>query len=480
MDRRRGLYVVVAAFAVSRVAYAAAGVRMDDSALHPANVFQVQWQLLPLGLLRHDLLRSVWNLHSQPPLYNLYCGFLLHLPAGVQGPTATAVFVALGLVLAVASYLLLGDLGVPAPAALAVTLIMVAAPATVLFEEWLSWSYPSAVALTAGAAALVRAARTGSTGWAGLAAGCFALVVLTDTTFQWPWLLAVTAPLGWVAGRRRRPAVLAAMAVPVALVAGWYAKGAVQFGTATTSSWLGMNLYQTTIEGAPAGDLSRLIASGTLSPLAAIPPFHPVATYAARSAPGRPTGVPALDQRSSALGVPNFNNGVYVAVSNRYLADDLAYLAARPGRYAGNVARSARLWAVPADQYLWSGADRHRIGGYARLYDAVVLAEPEPAARRLDLGALTSGSAPGAAQLSWTVVAVTGVDLLLAPVALWRRRADRRWLVGAGALWVTVLYSFVVTSATEVAENMRFRFELGALPVVLAAVTVFALIRSDR
>ncbi|HET7523739.1 MAG TPA: hypothetical protein VFJ79_06310, partial [Acidimicrobiales bacterium] len=65
---------VTTAFVVSRVAYMAAGVRFDASALHPATATQVQWQLLPLGLLRHDLGRSLWNLHSQPPLYNLFCG----------------------------------------------------------------------------------------------------------------------------------------------------------------------------------------------------------------------------------------------------------------------------------------------------------------------------------------------------------------------------------------------------------------------
>lgn len=474
VSRRRGLYVVVAAFVLSQIGYLAAGVRMDDSALHPANVLQVQWQLLPLDLLRHDLLRSVWNLNSQPPLYNLFCGLLLHLPAGLQAPAATAVFMALGLVLAVTTYLLLVELRVSVRVALPVTLVVLADPALVLYEEWLSWSFPTAVALTAGAYGLVRwgSRRARSAGWAAAGMCCFAAVVLIDTTFQWPWLLAMAVLAVAVAGRRgRRPAV-AAVAVPLLLVGGWYAKEALQFGTAATSSWLGMNLYQTTLAHAPPAELSRLIAEGTLGPLAAVPPFGSVSTYSPRFASARPTGVPALDQPSGPLGVPNFNNSVYVAVSKLYLGQDLAYLEARPGVYARTVTRSVRLWSIPADQYLWSGADFRRIDGYARLYDTGVLLQPRPAAQRLTLAAVSAPAGPAPGQMSWMVVALTVVDLLVAPVALWRRRADRPWAAATAVLWLTVLYSFVVTSATEAAENMRFRFELGTLPVVLAVVVL--------
>ncbi|MEM7030607.1 MAG: hypothetical protein AAF629_13650, partial [Chloroflexota bacterium] len=30
------------------------------------------WQTLPLELLQTDAMRSIWHLHAQPPLFNLY------------------------------------------------------------------------------------------------------------------------------------------------------------------------------------------------------------------------------------------------------------------------------------------------------------------------------------------------------------------------------------------------------------------------
>lgn len=43
------------------------------------NTWDWLWQLLPLDDLRHDLWRSLWFLHAQPPLYNLYGGILADL-----------------------------------------------------------------------------------------------------------------------------------------------------------------------------------------------------------------------------------------------------------------------------------------------------------------------------------------------------------------------------------------------------------------
>ena len=37
------------------------------------------WQTLPAESLKANMVHSVWNLHSQPPLYNLYGAFFIKL-----------------------------------------------------------------------------------------------------------------------------------------------------------------------------------------------------------------------------------------------------------------------------------------------------------------------------------------------------------------------------------------------------------------
>src|SRR5688572_16927100 len=71
---RLALAAVVAAFGVSRVAYAIAGVRFSTEPLESTV------QLVDLSLLEDDLWRSIWHLHTQPPLYNAFVGVLMQLP----------------------------------------------------------------------------------------------------------------------------------------------------------------------------------------------------------------------------------------------------------------------------------------------------------------------------------------------------------------------------------------------------------------
>ena len=467
------------AFLVSRIAYMTAGVRFDDSALHPATATQVQWQLLPLGLLRHDLGRSVWNLHSQPPLYNLFCGFLLHLPAGLQKPVAEAVFAALGLVLVLTTFAILDAIGTGKGIAFALTLLVVADPSVVLYESWLSWSYPTAVLLTVGVFCVLRWISTGRSRWAAGAMACFASVVLLDATFQWPWLLATGAVvlLGHLRSWRR---CLAAMAVPLVLTAFWYAKDAVQFGTTATSSWLGMNLYQTTLEQAPPADLRALAQRGVLDGLAETTAFKPVAAYVPRFASLPKNGTPATVDLSSERGMPNYNNTVYLQVSGKYLHDDLSYIQARPGRYTWVVTIAAQVWAIPADQYGWVKSDGSAIRPYARLYDAAVMLQPDHKGWHASAAAELQGKRPPAGTISWTVAVVAALDLLVAPAVLFSRRRNRAWLVCGTVMWLTFAYSLLVTSLTEVGENMRFRFELGTIPLLLAAGTIIAMATTRR
>lgn len=71
--RHKWLLAVIAAFLLSRLGSYLAGVRFD---MTPLEEF---WQYLDVNLLRSRLLESLWYLHSQPPLYNLYLGLVLKL-----------------------------------------------------------------------------------------------------------------------------------------------------------------------------------------------------------------------------------------------------------------------------------------------------------------------------------------------------------------------------------------------------------------
>lgn len=473
--RTAGLAVVVAGFVVATLGYLAAGVRFDASAITSARSGN-QMQLLDTQLLAHHLLQSLWYLDSQPPLYNLFCGVLLHLPAGARVPVAAGCFWLLGLAMVSCTYLLLVELDVPVWLAVAVSLVVIANPATVLYENWLSWSYPAATLLTVGTYCCARYLRTGRAGWGAGCFSCFGAVVLDDTTFQLVWLLVLLVLVGLVARLGWRKVLVAAL-VPMLVVVGWYAKNALVFGTYDTSTWLGMNLASTTIIPAPRGQVRSLVRQGRLTRLALVDPFAPVSDYEPKFVRVRPGDVAALAERRKSNGAVNLDDPVYAAVSSKYLHDDLSYIVDEPRTYARRVYLAAELWFVPSDQYVFLSANFDRISGYANLYDLVALGQLQPTNDWVWYFADQAGVSPTAGMLSYPAVAELVLAVVGGAVMAVRRRRERVVAGTAAVAVLTVLYSFAVTSLVSMGENERFRFELGTLPAVVAVAVVVWLVR---
>ncbi len=474
--------MVTGVFVLSRLAYAAAGIRFDAQALHPVGLSQDQWQMLDVHLLAHHLVQSLWYLNSQPPLENLFCGLLLHLPLGFQQPAAAAFFWMLGLTLACTTYLLILELNAPIWVAIVVALIVVLNPATILYENWLSWSYPAAVLLTAGSYSCARFLRTRRSGWGLAGFTCFAAVVLDDSTFQWPWLIAVL----FVTFLAMRPAwrqVVTLSAIPVLLVAGRYAKDAVLFVMDTTSSWVGMNLASTTLSLAPADQLAGLLRQGRIGPIVKDGAFASIDKYDPRFVRVSLSGVPALDARFKSDGATNYNNLVYVDASNEFLHDDVAYITSHPAAYAYNASLGARVWFVPSDQYPlasdnYAGNLSH-IADYRKLFDVGVLWQVHQSSL-VGFRAATKGAAPSAGVLSYFTIVVYLLAVGLTPLAIYRRRRSPIFAGTMTIMLLTVVYSYASTSLISLGDNMRFQFELGSLPLALAAVTLSALFRTTR
>jgi len=467
--------VLIGAFAVSRLIAAAAGVRFDDSVLQGTRLTD-KWQLLDVHLLRTDLIDSVWHLNSQPPLYNLYGGLVLWLPTGLRHPFETACGLALGLVIVLCTYHLLLELTVPRGVALGATLVaVVASPAYLLYENWLDYAEPTAALGTFAAWCLVRYLRTGRARYGVGFFGGYAGVVLLDSTYQIEWLL-VGLVVVLVVLRARWKQVLAVAAVPVLLVATWYVKDIVLFGTTTTSSWLGMNLARSVLFKAPPATIAGLERQGTLSPLASVPAFGPPSAYVPRFTHPAAQADQALGALYKTDGATNFNNPIYITVSSQYLHDDLAYIAARPGEYATDIDRAIQVWLVPSDQNFANSLDWPAVRGYATVYDRVVEWQPvmDPAAAEVVFERQPS-------PLSWLSVQAVGVyalALLGTPVLVWLRRRDRATAGTLLVLWWTTAYAFAASSLIEIGENERFRFGLGTVPLVLAIVVVTAALRA--
>ena len=122
---------VLAIFCASRAAAMFAGVRFDSSDLAGF------WHFAPQHLLETRLAETIYYLHFQPPLFNLYLGSVLQIFGSWATVAFGASFFALGLVTALSLFVLVRRLGVSERAALVLTTIFSASPASLLFENYL-------------------------------------------------------------------------------------------------------------------------------------------------------------------------------------------------------------------------------------------------------------------------------------------------------------------------------------------------------
>ncbi len=444
-----GLVVVITVFALTRVLAYLVGVRFDAS---PLGDF---WQYLDPPLLRTQLLESLYYLHSQPPVYNLFLGLILKLFPGQEAVAFQVVYLGLGLTLTVAVFRIMIRLGAAVWAAVLTTLVVACSPASILYENLLFYTYPLAVGLVLTALFLHRYLENRrSLDLVGFVA-CLALLVLTRSMFHLAWLALAACVLALIRpADLRRIAIVGSLAF--LLAGGPYIKNTWEFGSFTSSSWGGMSLARLTTWRLDKDERYRLVADLRLDPVSLYNPFRNLATY--RQGAGfplaGPTGIEALDQMLKTGGSPNYNNRSYVDISRRYLSDDLYVIRNYPTVYLGALAEAGYTYFLPTSAHWFVRQNRAHLVWWDRVYNHALYGEPvywsdlANPPERWNIGIFSL--------VGYLVVAA------LVLVRLWHARrhldqlsASEATLMFAG---LTLIYVSLVGNAFELGENNRFRY----------------------
>jgi hypothetical protein len=463
LTRRRGrryVLALVAVFLASRYVYWLAGVRFDSWALTNS------WQLLPQDLLRNDLVRSLWYLHSQPPLWNAFIGATLQFPHA-HG-LINIEFVVCTLALTVLLFFTMVELAVPMPLAFVTATLFVISPTTVLYENWMYYTYPVALLSVGAVWCFARYVRTKRVRYAAGVGTLLALLALTRASYHLIFVIVGAAAVVVAAPTLTRRRVLVAVGIPVLAVGGLYIKNYVLFGEPAASSWLGMNLAHSLLGNQPEAvraDVDR----GKLSPQALTPAFIGINSYPFHPSP---TGVPALDRPEKAPGVNNYNNLAYIDVSRQYQKDAVTFIERHPDLYARTVGDAFRTMFVPASDFFGVQIDKQN---FAELRGALDfengLLGQRDEYRPPAPGELATTAAPDARHIAWMLVFAYAASLLAAAVVAVRSIRRRRWSVpGATLVFLAFVVTFSMFSSNmfELGENMRFRLETD--PLVFAAM----------
>ncbi len=463
--------LLTAAFVISRIAYYRAGVRFDPSPLFG------YWQYIELDLLRHDLLRSLYHLHSQPPLYNLYLGLVLKVFGRWAREAFWASYLVTGLVLHLSMYFLAIRLRARPAIAASVILLFTVTPAAVLYENWLFYSYP-VTALLCLVTLFLHRYLDGDREWDGVAFfGLAGAMTLTWSLFAGVWFVGALLFVGAARRTRGWRPVLVAAAVPLVVIGALYVKNGLIFGSPGTSSWTGMNIAGTMIWRLDPADREGLIARGALSELSRVNSFMPLTAYDALVPRPPLRGVPVLDRESKASGAPNYHHLGYVEISRRYLGESRRIVAARPRIYLEAVRDAYLFYALPASDATFLGQNRARVERVDEIASALLYGSVGPfRGRPFSASQERTTAAYLAARTSFLWLGAILMALGFAFVAAWRAFGCGRGASPEAAtllfIALNVLFVTLAGNALEVTENNRFRFTFDPLIWVAVAVVL--------
>jgi hypothetical protein len=468
-EKPRPILLLSAVFILSRIFYYEfAGLRFDGTTL---GYFR---QIMDPHLLKTDLLRTIFYLHSQPPLFNLMIGLALKVFPDRYELALNAVYTAVGFAFMIGLYLLMLSFGVNRVVAAVIAAFHTISPTTVRYENWLFYAYPVAAGLCVSALFLHRSLSTRRTTWAFLYFSSLAALVLTRSTMTWFWFLACAgAAILGARGDRARFARTASL--PAILVAALTIKQLMLFGTPTVGDvYAGGNLAVKLSRALTAEERATLEREGVVSPFFSLNEFDE--RIRTMIAPIPPTGVPVLDDEKRTTGPTNTNNVYFRALSERHLKDAVAVMRRFPGVYLRSVTRgySESLWPS-GDNYWVAKSKSDRMNGLSDIWDLAICGQMYP---RVNRAWIETAVWPSRA---WILTIVMPLLLLYGLVRLIRPgRGGPAERVALGYIVFNIVFLTGVTIAVSIGELNRYRFDIDSFYVVLLGLALTSLARWRR
>ncbi|MBI1389947.1 MAG: hypothetical protein GC154_16020 [bacterium] len=457
------LYILTV-FTVSRIMVFLAGVRFDAARLGSLH------QFIDPQLLKTRLLESLFYLHGQPPLFNLYLGLVLKCFPHTYGYVFHLVHIILGLTMTFAAYRLMTGLGVNTRIAARASALLAANPACILYENWLFYTYMTCSLLCVSAWVLHCWMQSEKKRYGLLFFSLLAGIGLIRSMFHLVWFIgAVGVVLAASRGRWRRTMALALL--PLALLMSVYVKNYVLYGEFTTSTWLGMNLFQITGRQMPRNLRLQYIQSGLMSPLALKSTFRRLRIYKPCISMPSKTGEPLLDNPLKTTDAKNLNDLAFIEISKRYYQDSVAAIVHDPPAYAKGIAKAWYLHFVPSTYYLYLHQNRMKILPYIRVYNTLIYGQMNEHFVIDDYDGSPGETVKAIGHLGLFLIVAYGVSLAFGAAQIKRliRSGDyARSAVIAYMLW-TILFVSLTGNSLEVDENNRFRFLIDPFLYILIA-----------
>ncbi|MEO7988388.1 MAG: glycosyltransferase family 39 protein [Chryseolinea sp.] len=467
-EERKWFYAIIALFIVSRIILHLSRISFDTNSITYGT-----WQLIAPDLLKNKLLESLYYLHSQPPLYNLYVGIVLKLFPENYSAFFQLNFLLLGLLTHTTLFVIMRHLTVRPSIAFILTLLMMLSPSIILYENWLSYTYIVIALLTFSTLFLLRFLQSEKFSDGLLFFLFLALIVLTRSMYHIAWFGVIILLLLITRFKIRRKILLSA-SVPFLIVFAFFFKNYLLFNTFSTSSWMGMSLYEISLSRIDKKKLEPFVASGEVSPIVLVPAFWSLDHYNKFITKTNPYPNVRVLSDSFNLKEANYHNYHYLEVSELYKKGAIKIIKHYPMEYLKNVAISFGYYFYPASNYPLLEENSSKMFWYNKLYNHLVLwtiYNPEEVDRKPPFRIEYALSLSLLLILSFVVCGTIGLQ------QLWKHKLSKTFIYSLPAvvttyLVLTIAYTMVVGNFFEQGENMRFRFQTSTMCLIVVGLVI--------
>ncbi len=466
-SRSSNVFLALAIFALSCATWVfteVAGFRSNRGVLDGA------WQVIDPMLLKSRLLESLWYLHSQPPLFNLMLGIIEKGFPVHDTVVLSVLYLSLVVVTGISLLATARRLSVPVRIALPFVTLFFISPAFLMYSRQFDYTLPLIALQSISSYFLVLFAQKDRPRDAALFFFFVALIALFRSLYHLVWVVTIVfALLGlrW----RKRWTLVASGAGTLGLVSLWYAKNFMLFGIFTASSWMGMNLERVIVHWINNDpQFIHLLESKQVSPLLTIASFQPLEWYRDYYRKGPPTGVPILDQEIKSTGAYNFHSVDILRVSQMYTREVGRLIRAAPGLYLQGCLYAVCHYFQPGSDLPHMRGSRDKLGRYALFWE------------RYLYGRISTWIRFGSTRTSAALFNEDGLIIILCYLAcflygamsffieLRRHNVSSHTTFSIAIIWITLTYVLFAGTLFERKENMRFRFEVEPLLLLILSV----------
>ena len=358
-DQRPGdtglIVAIIALFALSRLYLAYIGVAPD-----PAWVLN-HLQNIDINWLAEDLWGTLWYLHAQPPLWNMILGTASVLteadPDGIASLfNVLHIAVSLGSLLLVNAILRRLDVSVTLRALAAALQIVM--PSIIFYENYIFYQHVSYGLFTAFLWAWLAFVQEGRAKYAWYAMAALGLLAWLWSVFH-PVLIVLLMLTVLLFARARWRVFLPAALAGLLFAALPSLKNAYVFDNASPSSWLGMNLNQTTFDWLPednqvACTFEHAWDNAQIAEIAEDVPALKV-----------------LREPRNEAGSANGNHISVIAFSKDCLGTVAGLIRANPDKYLkARVIQQLRSYLIPSYIYNWDPLNWEKLSIFTDPYEA--------------------------------------------------------------------------------------------------------------